>query len=253
MKTWITTMLIALLFISGLGIVSPDTAQAKPKRKAVKTAVHKKASKQSKKRKNKRSRRSRHNTVPREVSISAANSLLRQYLPRYADFNKAKAGVDDAALPADFDVNSPFASAEYRKALLEEAKQWLGTRYRYGGKSRQGIDCSGFTSTLLSNALNVRFAGDSRWQARQFRAIFSIDSLQFGDLLFFNRSARTARRIGHVGVYLGNGIFIHSGSSTGVTVAKLDGGYIDRFCWGGRITANGIGLPPEKTGLYTAP
>jgi lipoprotein Spr len=253
MKAWIPAVLCSLLFITGTGIVSHDTALARSRGKTIRNVVHKKSQKHISNKKNKKNRRhrTRYNTVSREESKSTSSTLLRQYLPRYADFNKAKVGLDDAALPADFDISSPFAAAEYRKRMLSTVKEWVGTRYRYGGRGSRGIDCSGFTSMLISNALNVNFAGDSRWQAQQFRKIFSIDSLQFGDLLFFTRGSRRAHRIGHVGVYLGNGIFVHSGSRTGVTVAKLDGTYIDRFCWGGRINMKG-GLSPEKTGVLTS-
>jgi cell wall-associated NlpC family hydrolase len=169
-----------------------------------------------------------------------ALSVLREYLPEYADIletKEARTPVSLVSLPHNFDRRSPFASPKVRYDLLTNIESWLGTRYRFGGSSRRGVDCSGFTSAIMSHTLNESFLGSSRVQAHRFDAIFDSDSLQFGDMMFFSGRRRTSPKIGHVGIYLGNGVFAHSSTHTGVTFSRItDGDYSERFRWGGRFT-----------------
>ncbi|MBR9979320.1 MAG: C40 family peptidase [Bacteroidetes bacterium] len=174
-----------------------------------------------------------------------ALSVLREHLPRYADILEAEmlrfedafhAGDMIMPIKSDYDVRSPFANPFMRLQLMQVIDTWLGTRYRFGGRSKAGIDCSGFTSKVISEALGRDFTGNSRMQARRFTAIMDTDSLQFGDLIFFTGTNRRSRMIGHVGIYLGEGLFSHSGSTRGVTFNHLsDGYYTQRFRFGGRF------------------
>lgn len=191
-----------------------------------------------------------------------ALSVLREYLPRYADILEAEMlrfedafHTGDMIMPIrnDYDVRSPFANPFMRLQLMQVIDNWLGTRYRYGGRSKAGIDCSGFTSKVFSEALGHDFTGSSRMQARKFNPIMDIDSLQFGDLIFFTGTNRHSRVIGHVGIYLGAGLFAHSGSTRGVTFNHLtDGYYTQRFRYGGRFIQ-----PPtadvDRTRVYANP
>ena len=115
--------------------------------------------------------------------------------------------------------------------LLSFAAKYLGTPYVYGGSSPSGFDCSGFTSYVYRNALGISIPRTSREQSRTFTKISSISNLQPGDLVFFGNGS-----VGHVGIYVGNGEFIHS-PHTG-SVVKYDslyGHYSNRFMWGGRV------------------
>ena len=115
--------------------------------------------------------------------------------------------------------------------LLSYAAQYLGTPYVYGGSTPSGFDCSGFTSYVYRNALGISIPRTSREQSRTFTKISSISDLQPGDLVFFGSGS-----VGHVGIYVGDGSFIHS-PHTG-SVVKYDslyGHYANRFMWGGRV------------------
>ena len=115
--------------------------------------------------------------------------------------------------------------------LLSFAAKYLGTPYVYGGSTPSGFDCSGFTSYVYRNALGISLPRTSREQSRSFTKISSISNLQPGDLVFFGSGS-----VGHVGIYVGNGDFIHS-PHTG-SVVKYDslyGHYSNRFMWGGRV------------------
>ena len=113
------------------------------------------------------------------------------------------------------------------KVALEQ----VGTPYRYGGDDRSGFDCSGLVhySYLQAGKPVPRTTGDL-W--RQSRPVDSAN-LQVGDILFF----RIDGKLSHVGMYLGDGQFVHA-PSTGkrVTVARLDSAfYRQAFVRGGRF------------------
>lgn len=108
---------------------------------------------------------------------------------------------------------------------------WFGTRYRMGGTSKRGIDCSALTSGLL---LAVYGFAVPRTAREQYDVTTHInkDELKEGDLVFFN----THGGVSHVGLYLDNDYFVHSSLSQGVTISSLDDGYYaKRFICGGRI------------------
>lgn len=119
--------------------------------------------------------------------------------------------ADDAAMTRD------------AKKVIDEARKWLGTPYRYGGDSARGMDCSGLTCTAFEKAIGLKLPRNSREQAEFSRRIRRSE-LQPGDLVFF-ASRRGGDRINHVAIYLGNNSMIHSSTSQGVVVSDLDEEY----------------------------
>jgi len=115
--------------------------------------------------------------------------------------------------------------------LYEAIDEWWATRYRYGGTTKKGIDCSAFTGTLMSQAYNINLPRTAKDQYDQCEKIQREDLTQ-GDLVFFN----TRGGVSHVGLYLGNGFFVHSSTHNGVTINSLDDDYYSRkYIGGGRI------------------
>lgn len=115
--------------------------------------------------------------------------------------------------------------------VIREALSYRGTPYRSGGGARGGFDCSGFTSYLY----NKRGKGLPHSAAGQFHAGAKVSPSQMkpGDLVFFE----TVRKgISHVGVYAGNGKFVHSSSrrAGGVRVDSLSSGYYSQTFRGAR-------------------
>jgi uncharacterized protein YgiM (DUF1202 family) len=106
--------------------------------------------------------------------------------------------------------------------LIDFAKSFLGTRYVYGGSSPKGFDCSGFVSYVFSNfGFSLPRTADE--QANVGDAV-TRDSLEKGDLVFFKTLGSSI--INHVGIYIGNGQFIHASSGAGkVTISSLNEGY----------------------------
>jgi cell wall-associated NlpC family hydrolase len=95
----------------------------------------------------------------------------------------------------------------------------LKTGYQFGGKNpTAGLDCSGLVTYVYREAAGMPLAGNAARLAREGRAV-APGQLRTGDLVFFNTLGRP---FSHVGIYLGNGEFIHAPSSRGrVRVDKL--------------------------------
>ncbi|MGX2967372.1 NlpC/P60 family protein [Ursidibacter sp. B-7004-1] len=101
--------------------------------------------------------------------------------------------------------------------VLSTYRQWAGTRYRLGGTTKAGIDCSAFVRTTMSNAFNIHLPRSTAEQKYSGKSISKSD-LKAGDLVFF-------RKNNHVGVYIGGGKFVHASSSRGVITSSLSEKY----------------------------
>ena len=115
-------------------------------------------------------------------------------------------------------------------SLLGFIDDWFGTRYRYGGESKKGIDCSALSGALLLAVYGFKVP---RTAKEQYDATEHIgrEELQEGDLVFFN----TRGGVSHVGVYLDNDCFVHA-SIHGVKISSLNNAYYSkRFICGGRV------------------
>jgi hypothetical protein len=118
--------------------------------------------------------------------------------------------------------------------LLESVDEWYGTRYRMGGTTKTGIDCSAFVQAVFAAAYGMTLPRTAREQHRVALRI-SRTELKEGDLVFFN----TRGGVSHVGIYLQNNKFIHASTSKGVTVSDLfEPYYLKRFIAAGRVEAD---------------
>lgn len=116
--------------------------------------------------------------------------------------------------------------------LYYQVYDWLGTRYKYSGNSKKGIDCSGFVSEMYRNTYCIDLNGSSGSMFTQVKPIEK-DQLQEGDILFFKIKRN---QISHVGVYLGNNKFAHASVHAGVIVSDLDEKYYKKYFYkGGRF------------------
>ncbi len=103
--------------------------------------------------------------------------------------------------------------------------EYLNTPYLWGGTSKRGIDCSAFVQTVMYQSIGVMLPRTSYEQSNVGEDITK-GELKFGDLLFFDTMNKG--RTTHVGIYLSDGYFVHSGSKTGVAVASLDSDFYSR-------------------------
>jgi hypothetical protein len=100
------------------------------------------------------------------------------------------------------------------ESILAEAKKMMGVPYLWGGTSKKGVDCSGFTKTayFLNGIILMRDASQQTYTGELVDTKEGFQELKPGDLVFFGRkaSADHKEKVSHVGIYMGNSEFIHS-------------------------------------------
>lgn len=119
--------------------------------------------------------------------------------------------------------------------IVQSAYAYRGTPYVYGGSGRGGFDCSGFTSYLYAHR-GVSLPHSARGQFQMGHAVGKGD-MKAGDLVFFHT---VTPGISHVGMYVGNGRFVHASSrrSGGVRVDNINAGYYSQAFRGARRMLN---------------
>lgn len=119
--------------------------------------------------------------------------------------------------------------------IVEYAKQYLGYPYVYGGAGSSSFDCSGFTMYVYKN-FGYSLSHSARAQSKMGTYVEK-ENLQPGDLVFF-LDYETMDDIGHCGIYIGDGNFIHASSGTGYCVkisTLLSGSYDRRYATARRL------------------
>ena len=126
----------------------------------------------------------------------------------------------DYCTPVDYEVKESAADSGIRSEIVEYAKMLTGVPYVYGGASPSGFDCSGFVMYVMKN-FGYNLDHSARAQYSSGNPI-SKGELKPGDLVFFSKESTTW--IGHSGIYIGDGLFIHasSGSAKCVTISALN-------------------------------
>ncbi len=164
--------------------------------------------------------------APSKSSSGKQSSSANSFLSRTASVEKAS----ELQLKYAILLNTEVELLQ-DNLLLEHVDEWYGTRYRYGGTTKSGIDCSAFVQAVYLSAFALSLPRTAREQYRTSR-IISATEVKTGDLVFFN----TTGGISHVGIYLQNNKFVHASTSQGVTVSDMfDPYYLKRFIGIGRV------------------
>lgn len=116
-------------------------------------------------------------------------------------------------------------------SLSEHQRHWKGTRYRLGGTSRSGVDCSGFMQITFRDLFGIRLPRTTSEQVKQGTRV-SKSELRTGDLVFFKTGRGPNGK--HVGVYVKNGQFLHASTKGGVIYSDINSPYWSRTFWQGR-------------------
>ncbi|MCL6458045.1 MAG: C40 family peptidase [Gorillibacterium sp.] len=119
-------------------------------------------------------------------------------------------------------AGSAFAANSATK-LESKVDKLIGIDYVYGGATTAGFDCSGFTMYIFDQ-LGVDLSRSSKDQAKIGKTVAK-DDLRAGDLVFFETGGNG---ISHVGIYLGDGVFVHSASNNGVIKNRLSESYYSK-------------------------
>lgn len=122
-----------------------------------------------------------------------------------------------------------------KQKLLADAKYFKGGRYVWGGTTPDGFDCSGYVQYLYKKN-NVSLPRTA-WAQSQKGEVVAIEDLEKGDLLFFLTDKKRGIPVTHVGIYLGNGKFIHAASKKkGIIISPLThGSYAKTFVSARRV------------------
>lgn len=112
------------------------------------------------------------------------------------------------------------------KKLYAHYNEWRGVKYREGGISKNGIDCSGFVHMAYKQKLNKNIPRSTELLSSSGHSI-NTRNLKAGDVVFF----KTGWKVRHVGIYVGKGEFIHASSSRGVMKSKLNNPYWKDAYW----------------------
>ena len=173
------------------------------------------------------------------VSVTNRGSIDRNEISNTNDKNNEEAGV------ADTSTSNSSENLEIASQIVSYAKEFLGIPYVYGGASPSGFDCSGFTMYVFDH-FGISMRHGAQAQAKLGTAVNAdkssktslLNNLKVGDLVFF-LDYETMDEIGHCGIYIGNGNFIHASSGSGYCVkinSLLPGEYYNtRYCAARRV------------------
>ena len=128
-----------------------------------------------------------------------------------------------------------------REHVEQRARSVIGSPYSYGGTSPSGFDCSGFTRWVFAqHGATSPHSSSAQFEMGKrdgFKRVYKREHLKEGDLVFHKT---TSTRVGHAGIYIGEGKFVSSTSSGGVQVRSLYDSY-----WGPRWVA-GTRVPATR-------
>ena len=159
-----------------------------------------------------------------------------EYLARKAAAARQRAQRIAVAQEAAKEIGETYQISEIDKQkLLEDAKYFKGGRYVWGGTTPEGFDCSGYVQYLYRKH-NVNLPRTA-WAQSKKGAVVEIDELQKGDLLFFLTDKKRGIPVTHVGIYMGDGNFIHAASKKkGIIISPLTyGSYAKTFVSARRV------------------
>lgn len=147
--------------------------------------------------------------------------------PRFTSVEPEERGSRDEAVER---------SAEKHKGRIDKGKMsriinsYLGVPYQYGGDTESGLDCSGLVVQVYRKYAGFKLPRSTK---KLFQLVKEVerDELAYGDLVFFSDGWFS---VSHVGIYIGEGQFVHSAKSSGVIVSSLDENYYRRRYRGAR-------------------
>ena len=153
------------------------------------------------------------------VSILSCSSTRPNQNFRSVTTNKSQSSQSSSVFQDSRNLDSR-STRQTLNHLNQFYKQWKGTPYRYGGISKNGIDCSGFVYLAFRQLFEVNLPRMTESQ-RQVGINVQRKNLQVGDMVFF----KTGKKVLHVGIYTGNDQFVHASTSIGVTKSSLSNQY----------------------------
>jgi len=176
--------------------------------------------------------------------IRDSNNITGKRLPKVVMIPKI-IEVDNSDEPIELSSKTfrPWRSNDEKYMLVKVAKSFMGAPYKYGGESVRGLDCSAFVKKIY-DIFDVQLPRSAREQFMVGHKITK-DELAVGDLVFF-KTKRYVKYPTHVGIYIGDGNFIHSSSAhckLGVKIDALSSDFYSKTFAG----ATRVKRPPDDT------
>ncbi|KKM56555.1 bifunctional murein DD-endopeptidase/murein LD-carboxypeptidase [Yersinia pestis] len=168
--------------------------------------------------------------VAAAVMLSACSSPQASNVNNTQTEMRAVNDKDGLLLQASQDeFEAMVRNVDIKSKILEQHAGWKGVRYRLGGSSKRGIDCSAFVQTTFREQFGMDLPRSTSQQQDLGKKV-QRTKLRPGDLVLF-RAGSTGR---HVGIYLGNDKFVHASTSAGVTISNLNDDYWNKRYRDGR-------------------
>ena len=161
-----------------------------------------------------------------KVEVDGKTGYISKRLLSNSKQDVTDRNADERADKQDDNTNK---NSSIGQQIVDYAKQYLGCKYVYGGSGPSTFDCSGFTMYVYKN-FGISLSHSATAQSKK-GVYVSKEDLQPGDLVFF-KDYETMQGIGHCGIYIGDGNFIHASSGTGYCVkisTLLSGSYNTRY------------------------
>lgn len=152
---------------------------------------------------------------------------------KHAAGNSGQDSAEDKALKKKYAAMLGVDEKEISNIRLYKfIDEWYGVPYKYGGKTKSGVDCSGFAAALYQEVYKKTIAGSASSICSASESV-SEKNLEEGDLVFFKINSD---KVSHVGVYLRNRHFVHASTHKGVIISSLDETYYKKYFFrGGKV------------------
>lgn len=155
---------------------------------------------------------------PLPLETDSSENQLAEDLPMEKEVETAHSTGSEENEEAEADESVKVHVEKSNHSVIETAKMYIGTPYVWGGTSPNGFDCSGFIQFVYEQEnLTIPRTVSEIWNFAS-----SVDSPSIGDLVFFETYQPGPS---HMGIYIGNGDFIHAGSSSGVQISNVNDTY----------------------------
>ena len=157
------------------------------------------------------------------TSTSGSTSINKYRIGESSEIKTTRQGLKVAE-------TTPFLAKNKVSSVISTAKKYIGVPYQFGGTTPKAFDCSGYLQYVFAqNGYTIPRTADEQYKLG--KKTTNTKQLVPGDLVFFTTYEAGAS---HCGIYLGNGQFIHTSSSKGVRIDKLDDSYWKPRYFGGK-------------------
>ena len=168
-----------------------------------------------------------------EKAGKLAEGRVVEALETLEGWYRIEEGYVSAEYVTQVDPSEAVTASSKGQEIAEYAVGFVGCPYVYGGNGPRGFDCSGFTKYIYSQfGYSINRTASSQLDNG---AAVSRGELQPGDLVMFKKSGTGGSRASHVGIYIGNGQFVHASTSrVGVIISSMSEAYYTSGFVGGR-------------------